>query len=140
MNWGFLSEFWDSITQVGDYTIQFFENIGKAVAGAVGNLFEYINHNISDVFVFMGWLFNNLKLIVEKLFIPVKFFYTFIKSFVGTAFLSPDNFSTKTIWSFNGQVLSVFQSVPFWSTLTTILGVGIMVLVGINILKQFRHL
>ena len=69
MIWGYLSEFWDNITEVvvstlGNsitYTIEFFQSVGNAVAGAIGSLFDDLIHHIYDVFLVIYWLFEHLK-------------------------------------------------------------------------------
>ncbi|GAI38972.1 unnamed protein product, partial [marine sediment metagenome] len=62
MDWGFLGEFWDAITgatiNAWEYTADWFKQIGLAVAGAIGGLFDYLIHYFSDLFVFLGWLFS----------------------------------------------------------------------------------
>ncbi|GAI17084.1 unnamed protein product, partial [marine sediment metagenome] len=65
MDWGFLGEFWDAITgatiNAWEYTADWFKQIGLAVAGAIGNLFDFLIHYINDLFVFLGWLFSAIK-------------------------------------------------------------------------------
>lgn len=134
MVWGYLSEFWNSITQVGDYTIEFFQNIGNAVAGALGNLFEFLNHSLSDVFIFAGWFFSTLGNLLSKLWLPVNFIFTFFSAFVEKAFTNPE---PQNIWVFSDEIMSVFETIPYWSTLTFVLGIGILIIVGMAILKQF---
>jgi len=134
MVWGYLSEFWNSITQVGDYTIEFFQNIGNAVAGALGNLFDFLNHSLSDIFIFGGWFFSTLGILLSKLWLPVNFIFNFFSAFVEKAFTTPE---PQNIWVFNSEIMSVFETIPYWNTLTFILGVGILIIVGMAILKQF---
>lgn len=133
MLWGYLTEFWGKITQVGDYTIEFFQNIGNAVAGAVGNLFEFIIHHVTDVFVFGSWFFANLTMIFGKLFVPVKFIFQFFKSFVSTAFSSPVDVS---IWNFSDEIKNIFYAIPYWDSLVLVLGVAITLLAGYGIFKK----
>jgi len=139
MIWNYLSQFWDAIVSVGEFTVEFFESIGNAVAGAVGNLLEFLNHNASDIFVFAGWLFHNLKIVVEKLFLPIRYIYTYLKSFVSQAFMSPTT-SAKEIWSFPAQIMEVFQAIPYWTVFSTILGLGILIIIGVASLKHLRHI
>lgn len=139
MIWGYLQQFWEAIVGVGEYTIEFFESIGNAVAGAVGGLFDFVNHSISDVFIFGGWLFSNLRIIFENLFLPIRFTYNFLKSFVAMAFSSPTG-SSNVIWSFGDEIIAVFESIPHWATFSAVIGVVLLLLTGMAIIRQFRHL
>ena len=67
MVWDYLSQFWDSIASVGEYPIAFFQNIGIAVAGALGGFFDFIFHNLSDFFLLLGWFGANIKSIFTSL-------------------------------------------------------------------------
>lgn len=139
MNWGYLGEFWDSVASstinAWEYTADWFQNIGNAVAGALGNLFEFINHSLSDAFVFLGWLFENLSFIFAQLLAPVKYIFEFSQSFVSQAFLPPA--TTTEIWNFNTSTIAVFEAIPFWSEFSVVLGIAILVIFGIAILKLF---
>jgi len=68
MGWGFLGEFWNAITEktldAWVYTVDWFQQIGLATAGALGNLLDYLIHSLSDFFVFLGWLFSAIKELV----------------------------------------------------------------------------
>lgn len=139
MNWGYLGEFWDKVASstidAWQYTAEWFQNIGNAVAGAVGNLFEFINHSVSDVFIFLGWLFQNLGFIFAQLLAPVKYIFQFSKSFFSQSFSAPA--TTTEIWNFNTSTISVFEAIPFWSEFSVVLGIAILIIFGIAILKLF---
>jgi hypothetical protein len=139
MIWGYLSEFWNAIQSVGEYTIEFFESIGNAVAGAVGNLFQFINHNVSDVFVFGGWFFGNFKVFFSRILTPIKYVYTFTKSFVSVAFDTADT-SSKNIWYFQDNVMSVFNSIPYWHTFSVVIGICLIILLGFAVFKQLSRI
>lgn len=134
MAWGYLSEFWNAIIQVGDYTIEFFQSIGNAVAGAIGNLFDFLIHSLSDVFIFGGWFFSTLGLLFSKLWLPVNYIFAFFSSFVSKAFSTP---IPQNIWGFNSEIMSVFQAIPYWNTIIAVLGVAILIIVAMSILRQF---
>jgi len=134
MDWGYLGEFWNAITGVGDYTIAWFQSVGNAVAGAVGNLFEFVNHSLSDVFVFGGWFFSVLGNLIGKLWLPINYIFNFFKSFAEKAFSTPVN---PDIWNFNDEIKSVFENIPYWNTITLVLGVCILIIFSVAILRQF---
>lgn len=139
MSWGYLGEFWNAITDntvvALKYTVSWFENVGNAVAGALGNLFDFINHSVSDVFVFLGWFFENLSFIFAQLLAPVRYIFEFSRSFFGEAFSSPA--TTTEIWNFNTSTVAIFEAIPFWSEISVVLGIAILILFGIAILKLF---
>jgi len=134
MIWGYLEEFWGAITTLPSYTIVYFQNIGNAVAGALGNLFEFLNHSLSDVFIFGGWFFSTLGNLFSKLWLPVNYIFSFFSAFVGKAFATPE---PKNIWSFNDEIIAVFDTIPYWSEMGFVLGLGILIIIGIAILKNF---
>lgn len=134
MEWGYLSEFWNAITGVGEYTVEFFQSIGNAVGGAMGNLFEFVNHSLSDVFVFGGWFFSTLANLFSKLWLPVGYLFNFFSAFVSKAFSSP---IVENIWGFSDEIMSVFNRIPYWENMSFVLGICILIIVGVSILKQF---
>lgn len=137
--WGYLQEFWNAITSVGGYTIEFFQNIGNAVAGAVGSLFNFLIHSITDVFIFIGWTFNNFANFFGSFMLPVRYVYTFLKQFVDVAFSTPTT-SAKSIWFFSADILSVFDKIPYWNIFSSVIGVALIVLLGFGVLRLFRHI
>lgn len=139
MTWGYLGEFWNSIASTTlnawEYTEAWFQNVGNAVAGALGNLFEFINHSISDVFVFLGWFFENLGFIFGQLLAPIKYIFQYSRSFFDQAFVSPA--TTTEIWTFTTTTIEVFETIPFWTEFSIVLGIAILIIFGIAILKLF---
>jgi len=142
MTWGYLGEFWDSVNSTTlnawEYTEGWFQNIGNAVAGALGNLFNFINHNVSDLFVFLGWFFSNLSFIFGQLISPIKYLFTFSKFFFGVALDEPS--TTTEIWSFSTTTISVFDAIPYWSEISIVLAIAILLIFGIAILKLFTRI
>jgi len=139
MIWGYLTEFWNAIIGVAEYPIEFFKSIGNAVAGAIGNLFEFFIHNTTDIFVFAGWFFSNFKNFFGNILLPVRYVYTFLKEFIATAFISPTT-SAKEVWNFGGDVMAIFNAIPYWSMLSAVLGICIIILIGFVIVKRFTHI
>jgi len=134
MTWGYLQEFWNAITGVGDYTIAWFQSVGNAVAGALGNLFEFVNHSLSDVFIFGGWFFSILGNLLGKLWLPINFIFNFFTAFIDKAFSTP---VVENLWNFSAEIMTVFEKIPHWNTLTLVLGSCILIIFSIAILKQF---
>ena len=136
--WDYILQFWNSLTEVvvsaGSYSVEWFQNVGNAVAGAIGNLFEFIIHSFSDIFLFGGWFFSTLSDFFTKLWLPINYIFAFLSGFVDSAFNTPE---VQEIWSFDSEIIAIFETIPYWTTLTMVLGVGVIIIVSVAILKQF---
>lgn len=130
--WGFLTEFWDAITGVGEYTIEFFENIGLAVAGAIGNLFNYIIHYTNDFFIFLSWVFSALKELTLAITLPLSYIFTFLRGFIINSTQEP--IIPEVSYKFTTSTMEIFETIPYWTTISITLGVGILIIGGIGIL------
>ena len=135
MIWGYLAEFWNAITQVGDYTVEWFQSIGNAVAGAIGGLFEDLTHHFYDIFYFVRWFFDNLGEVFSNAFTPLTWIFNFVKGFFVSATMSLADLGIEipemTLISENTQ--TVLEAVPYLNLLlTAIAGVfGLMLIIFI---------
>jgi len=91
----------------------------------------------SDFIVFIGWLFQNFLIVIVKLFLPVKYIYTFLKEFLTKALSSPP--PSPDIFNFDAGVLSIFSRVPYWDTLIFAVIVGVTILMIVFILQSFLN-
>ena len=114
---GYFSEFWDAVSDVGSTTAAWFQGVGNAVAGAVGSLIYPILHFINDFFVFFGYIAEILKEFVLILVQPFSFFYNFLTHFISASFADP----TMQTFSWDSGVLALFNSIPLWSSLVAVL-------------------
>lgn len=137
MSWGFLTEFWNSITGLANYPIEFFENIGLAVAGALGNFFEAGVHIILDLAIVGQWLFNILALMIGKLILPIEYVFTFLKTFSTEAFkpVIPTE-----LWQVPANIKSIFETLPYWDNLTVALGVAILLMIGVATIRKLTRI
>jgi len=133
MIWDYLSQFWNSITAVGDYSIEFFQNIGIAVAGALGGFFDVIFHNLNDIFVFISWFFVNLKNIFVSMLAPIAYFFNVLKFFFTSAFGTPP--PPEATFTFSQEILDIFQAIPNWAIFSSVLGAIIIFIIGLSGLK-----
>jgi hypothetical protein len=142
MVWGYLNEFWNAISGVGDYTIEFFQSIGNAVAGAVGGLFEDLTHHIFDVFYFFGWLFDNLGILFGIIFKPLTWIFNFAKGFTTSAFATPEslNIQLGAIGHFSENVMAFFNVIPHFNLIFAGVGAGIGILMLAFITKKIIHI
>ncbi len=135
--WGFLEEFWDAITSVADYPIEFFQNIGKAVAGAVGNLFDYLLHLANDLPIFVGWIADNLWNLIGYILAPIEFVFHFLKKFFVEAF---KNQEIEQIWEIPANIIEIFKAIPYWDYLTGFFGVLVLIFLAIKIIHKLEHI
>lgn len=137
MSWGFLGEFWNAITgttiSAWEYTATWFQQIGLAVAGAIGGLFDYVIHSVSDFFVFLSWVFSSIKELVLAITLPISYIGAFLRAFISSAIKTP--VSAEASVSFSTSTMEIFETLPYWNIISTTLGVCILVLGAVAILK-----
>jgi hypothetical protein len=140
--WEYLSQFWDSITEVvldlGTFTIEWFESVGNAVAGAIGGMFNWLIHYVNDFFILMGWIFSILKELVNAFTLPISYIFNFLKSFTISAFGNP--ITPDVNYSFASYVISALENIPYWEYIGTILGITISVIAGVSLLKLITNI
>ena len=132
--WGFLSEFWESITGVGEFAIEWFQNVGLAVAGAMGGLFDWVLHYINDFFVFLGWTLSSLKVLYYLFTLPLAFIFNFIRNFFNYATQPP---STPAVSFYSTTTMDIFNTIPYWNIAISVLGVCVLFIGGIGIVYLF---
>jgi len=133
MVWSYLSQFWDLITGVAEYPIEFFQNIGLAVAGAIGGFFDVIFHNLNDGFTILVWLGVAFKEIFLSLLSPIIYIFTVLRWFFSIAFSTPE--LPQATYTFSVEILEVFNTIPYWSILSGVLGGMILLVAGVAMLK-----
>lgn len=138
MEWGYLTEFWDKIVNVGDYTIAWFQGIGNAVAGAVGSLFEDLIHHLYDVFYIFQYLLDQLGTLFGIIFTPLTWIFNFVKGFFISAFATP--IEPQISWVFSDDILAVFNAIPYWSVFMWAIGCGLAILMLVFILKRITSI
>jgi len=130
--WGYLSEFWNEVSGVvidaWDYTADWFYQVGNAVAGAVGGLFDWLLHYINDLFIFATWLVGGLKTMFSILMLPLNAIFTFIRAFWLNAIKDPIAIDPNLDIS-GLPFLQIVSAIPYWDTLTAVLGLC-LILVG----------
>lgn len=89
----------------------------------------------SDFIIFIGWFFKNLWLLVGYAFQPIQYVFTFIKSYVVSAFAPP--IPATEIWAFQPEILAVFNAIPYWNTIIAVIVICLLIIFGTFIVKQF---
>ena len=140
--WGYLAEFWDKLTAVGDYTVAWFQGIGNAVAGAVGSLFEDLIHHIYDIFYTIWWLLDGLQNLFVVIFRPLTWIFNFGKGFFDTAFKTPAELGITIgdIGSFSSNVQAVFNAIPYVNYIFAGVGAGLGILFLVFIIKRLSSI
>lgn len=119
MNWGYLSEFWNSIASstvsAGEYTVGWFENIGNAVAGAIGGLFEDLVHHIYDLFYLIRWFLDGLQELFSIIISPLTWGYNFARGLFASAFSTAEELGLETgeIEEIGSNVSAFFEVFPY---------------------------
>lgn len=142
MDWGFLGEFWNAVAgktiNAWEYTSDWFKQIGLAVAGAIGGLFDYLIHYFSDFFVFLSWVFVALKQLVLATALPIDYMDSFLKGFVGNAIKEPPD--PEAIYTFATSTMEIFEAIPHWDILSMAIGICILVFGSVGIILLLTKL
>jgi hypothetical protein len=139
--WGYLGEFWNAITGIGEYTIEWFQNIGNAVAGAIGGLFESLTHLIYDCFYLAWWFLDSLKDLFAILLTPITWAFNFGRGFFYTAFKTPEELGIEIgeIAHFGDEVFALFDAIPYVNYVFLGAGAGIGLLFLGFIIKKLSE-
>lgn len=134
--WGYLSEFWDAITEVGGYTIEWFQSVGNAVAGAIGSIFEDLTHHFYDIFYVIQYFLDNLGTMLSNAFLPLTWVFNFVRGFFASATMSLEELEIEVPESMtliSENTIAVFEIVPYFNLLlTAIAGIfGLMIIIFI---------
>ena len=95
-------------------------------------------HAINDIFTFLGWLFFNITQFLHNLFLPVNYIFQYIKGFTDNAFQPA--IPQTAIWTFPAGINDLFNSIPYWTTISHVLGLAFFVILGVAILKNFLNI
>jgi len=112
----YLGQFWDAITAATEGTVEWFESLGNAVAGALGNLLFYPLQAIFDVLLAIAYLFNLLWLFLSFLFKPILFLGVFlVNAFTGIFEpVAPEDIFGGVDFA---PAIAFFEALPLWSLL-----------------------
>lgn len=94
-----------------------------------------IGHYINDFILLWGWLMECLGIVLNRLWLPVKFVFYFFRSFV--TFATSTVIEPDTSYTFATSTQDLLASIPFWDTIASMIGIVLLLIFGIGILKQF---
>lgn len=140
--WGYLSEFWDAITSVGDYTIEWFQSVGNAVAGAIGGLFEDLTHHFYDIFYIIRWFLSNLGNMFIIAFTPLTWIFNFVRGFFVSATSSLEELGLviPEMDLMSENVVAFFNIFPYFSLLLSGIAGALGLLIILFIAKKIIYI
>ena len=136
--WGYLSEFWNAITEVIEYPVAWFQSVGNAVAGAIGGLFEDLTHHFYDIFYIGQWFLENLGEMFEAAFTPLIWIFNFVRGFFVSASMTKEQLGIEIpeFTLLTDNVKAVFEAIPYFNLLLTAIAGGFGILIIIFIVKR----
>jgi hypothetical protein len=90
---------------------------------------------VSDFFILLGWLWTSFFSLVSKVFLPVQYIYTFLKTFLAGALAAPA--ASQPV--FDNTIVSFFQSIPYFPVLSGGIVIALALMFAIFLLKQFSQ-
>lgn len=138
MNWGYLGEYWNSIQEVGSTTVAWFQSLGNAVAGAIGNLFEFALRFVNDLRVLIEWILSIMLALIKFFLLPIIYAFNFLKSFTLAVFQPAvvpagfENIGTST-WS-------IIVSMPYYSEIAGAIGIAFLAVIAVGTIKILMKL
>lgn len=129
----YFTQLWNKITAVAGYPIDFFQNIGDAVGGAIGNFFTELIHVLTDIGVFFLYFFQIAKSVFLAIFNPLIYLLTLIYTFISNLFNFDFTYESPIEISETAQ--EILNFIPYWSVLSTIIGAIFLTLIGFKIFK-----
>lgn len=129
----YFTQLWNKITAVAEYPIEFFQNIGDAVGGAIGGFFTELIHVITDLGIFFLYLFQVAKSVFLIIINPLIYLVTLIYTFITNLFEFEFTYEQPIEISQTAQ--DILEMIPYWSTLSSVIGAIFLFLIGFKIFK-----
>jgi len=104
----------------------------------VGSIFDTFFHTFSDITYFFAWSFEMMGQILNKLSLPFSFVYHFLVNIFNYGFATSP--PAQLTYSFSTSTLDVFNSVPAWTIVSTMLGVGLIIVGGLATFKLLTRI
>lgn len=129
----YFTQLWNKITAVAEYPIEFFQSIGDAVGGAIGGFFTELIHVINDLGIFFLYLFQVAKSVFLIIINPLIYLVTLIYTFIINLFEFEFTYEQPIEISQTAQ--DILEMIPYWSTLSSVIGAIFLFLIGFKIFK-----
>lgn len=133
----YLLQFWNAITSAAVGTIEYFQSLGNAVAGAIGNVVLTPAHYVVDFFLVLSFLFENLRIVFYSILLYLNYIFIYFKEVI-----TKIDFSTAAnpFAVLPTDAITFFNSIPYFSTFTGVIIAGVMAIALIKILEMFRNI
>ena len=129
----YFTQLWNRITAVAEYPIDFFQNIGDAVGGAIGHFFTELIHLFTDAGVFFLFSFQIAKSIFLVILNPLIYLLNLIYTFISELFNF--DFTYEPAIEISDTAMEILNFIPYWSVLSTNIGAIFLMLIGFRIFK-----
>lgn len=135
---GYLSEFWSAVTSATADTAEWFQSLGNAVAGALGNLLFYPLQVIVDFGLAIAYLFSRLFDIIAYLMAPFIYFFGFLIAAINALFTTitpPDSVIPVTTTT----LFTTLGTIPLFPVFLGVVTAGLWGLVIFKTLHTLKH-
>lgn len=134
---GYLSEFWNSITEktieAWQFTADWFQQVGNAVAGALGNVLLFPFKIMFDFFWAVKILFDIFYNFLEISFSVIVNFFRFVGNVLSDIFNYEPPVNNEKL--FNSQAIAVIKTIPLINTLFLVISYGVVSLMIFSIFR-----
>jgi len=95
-----------------------------------------IVHSFKDIFVYLpSWILTGLQTFFSNIFLPLSWFFNFLKGFFSGLNSAPS--ITTLEFGFSDNVLTFFNTIPYWNYLMFGVGAGLSILILVFLFRRF---
>jgi len=134
---GFLNEFWSAITSATEGTVEWFQSLGNAVAGALGNLLFYPLQAVIDFGLAIAYLMNQLLSLISYLISPFLYFFTFLGAVLNYMF-QPATASV-SLPPLTTSIITVLNIIPYFGYFLAAITAALWIKVILSTLHTLKH-
>jgi len=130
----YIQNLWSGLTSATADTVEWFQQIGNAVASAIGNVLYTFFRPILDFLMVIGALMNVLTKLFLVILAPFNWIFQFAASFYNNLSITTpvDNPLDDTFYV-------ILEQIPFFPTLIYILLLGFFLMLLRYVLKTFQQ-
>jgi len=77
----YLAEFWDSIAAATEGTVEWFQSLGNAVAGAMGSLLTFLLQPFLDLVMVFTYYFHQIYILISALWAIPAYYIKILTTF-----------------------------------------------------------
>jgi len=137
MIFGYLSQFWNSVTSATTDTVAWFQSVGNAVAGALGNLVLIPFRGLFEVILALGWTIVQIVHLVGVIFSPIVFLGIYLYKVSVSFFFTP---VTTNLFTLDTSVMTFITAFPLMAIMFVVLTGLLYVVTAISIFTKMVNL